>query len=578
MSTMSHDRTIAVERRVNSAVWSAWADALGFISELTDEAGLRRRMGGGHELREPVKWQRRVGGKFGVTTNLPAGTYSDDTQLRLAVGRAIRPSGFDPEVFAKVELPIWTSYALGGGRASKAAAASITNPAVPWFGNFFKDWTAAGGNGAAMRIQPHVWAAPNPGPNGSYLMDVLADAVITHGHPRALVGALFHAMSLGYALDRGTVPLPEHWLVMIDEMHQYPSSLREHPVLSLWCAAWERESGQSFDDVWKATLVEVTEMLPAAEVFASEGATAAAVAGESASFDQIYVRLIQELGLQAPETRGSGTGTVVAALALALAGAEFPLPILRLAVGALGTDTDTIASMAAALLGAVRSESPPGPLMDREYIEAEAGRLAAIALGEQPESKFSYPDLLRWEPPKTQADAVGLIDGVPAVAGLGVCDRMENAGSVKNFTWSWASLDFGQTVLVKHRSTLVELAETQHPGLRQSRPTVPPRGQQLEIEPASAEPTVSEVGAAEIVEPEFSSASSVYRRRIPRRDQDLNVDAMLDWVRARGYSDEAVGYAVRRIAELGTTEQMIAFTSTLKAEIKVRREPHRRSD
>lgn len=87
-----------------SALWAAYGDALGWISELTDATGLRRRTVG-TPLCRPIGWTRRIGGRSGITTVLPQGCYSDDSQLRLATSRAIRPDGFDVEAFAKVELP-----------------------------------------------------------------------------------------------------------------------------------------------------------------------------------------------------------------------------------------------------------------------------------------------------------------------------------------------------------------------------------------------------------------------------------------------------------------------------------------
>lgn len=562
MSTTSHDRTAAVQRRVNSAIWAAWADALGFISELTDPAGLRRRLGD-CDLDEPVAWSRRVGGKFGATTTLPAGTYSDDTQLRLAVGRAIRPAGFDPEAFAKVELPVWTSYALGGGRASKAAASNISSPTVPWFGNFFKGWTAAGGNGAAMRIQPHVWAAHSPAEHGPHLMDVLADSIITHGHPRALVGSLFHAISLGFTLDRGFLPTPTDWATIIESMHRYPSLLRENAELSMWCSSWERETGRPIDAAWKATLIEVSEMLPAAEEFSLKASSAAAQ-GDLREISDLYEQLVTRLALRSPESRGSGTSSAVAALAVSLAGSEYPREILRLIVGALGTDTDTIATMAAALVGAVTAETPPGPIMDRDYIAAEAARLAGIALGEQTESGFSYPDLLRWDPPRTQADALGVIGQTPALAGLGLCEKLETAASTSAFTWSWATLDLGQTVLVKHRVPLKELLESQRPAPRAASSTATQMGQ-----PQDPDPGIVQLDDVE--NPQRPNLSEEHQKS--PTSQDVNVDAMLTWLRRQGYTDSAIGYAVRRISEVGTREQMIAFTATLQAEIKNREAP-----
>lgn len=113
---------------------------------------------------------------------LPAGCWSDDTQLRLSVSRAISNHGFDVECFARIELPVWTSYALGAGRASIKAARNMEKGKQPWHVQYFPGWFNAGGNGAAMRIQPHVWSSP--GLNGEYMRDVIIDSVCTHGHPR----------------------------------------------------------------------------------------------------------------------------------------------------------------------------------------------------------------------------------------------------------------------------------------------------------------------------------------------------------------------------------------------------------
>ena len=118
----------------------------------------------------------------------------------MAVSRSVNGHGFDVETFARIELPVWLSYALGAGRASKAAAKNLGKPRTLWYANTYSGWVNAGGNGAAMRIQPHVWASPNL--DGDYMLDVIVDAVCTHGHPRALVGACFHAA--------GARALPQH--------------------------------------------------------------------------------------------------------------------------------------------------------------------------------------------------------------------------------------------------------------------------------------------------------------------------------------------------------------------------------
>ncbi len=209
-----------------SAVWAAYGDALGFITELANEGRVEYRSGSSNVTRT-IEWRRRIGGLTGTTIILPAGTYSDDTQLRLSTSRAIRGDGaFDVSAFAKVELPAWANYALGAGNSSREAAANLARTSATWYSNFFKNkWASyihGGGNGAAMRIQPHVWSAPDLKNHDLIFRDVIRNAICTHGHPRGIVGACFHAATLARAFDCGTPPT-------IEDSVEITSSLRSLP-------------------------------------------------------------------------------------------------------------------------------------------------------------------------------------------------------------------------------------------------------------------------------------------------------------------------------------------------------------
>jgi hypothetical protein len=48
----------------------------------------------------------------------------------------------------------------------------------------------------------------------------------------------------------------------------------------------------------------------------------------------------------------------------------------------------------------------------------------------------------------------------------------------------------------------------------------------------------------------------------------VNIDQMLVWVARRGYSEIAIGYATRRIAQLGTMEQLVAFTTAVRDKVR----------
>lgn len=575
MSAVHGRRT---RRVVGSMLWSAWADALGFISELTDEAGLRRRLGG-KPLDAPVVWTRRVGGRFGVDVRLPAGCYSDDTQLRLATARAISSRGFDVEAFARIELPVWPAYALGGGRASKAAAANLAKSGVPWFGNFFDGWTNAGGNGVAMRVQPHIWAAPQPADLGPHLIDVLLNAVTTHGHPRALVGAVLHALALGSTLDSGEVPSPDQWPALLDLTEQAIKLVDDHPELSsLWRTSWEKTTQRHLTDAWRETVDECRQVLPDAQLAVEALAKAEEVA-DAVSRDSAYKTLIGALGLADEKTRGSGTATVIAALVLAAAYPNDPSAGALLSARALGTDTDTIATMAAAIAGAVSDLPLPAPLMDVEYLTAEATRLADIAAG-QPTEPFSYPDPVLWFPPQTQIDTVGTVDGTLALAGMGWLEPMPNSEphEARGAVWQWMRSDFGATFLLKRRAEARPLPVGARPFRRQRRPDDHDNAQQAplpldDIGNATTE-RVTTRGHAGTVD---LSGTGTYRPEVSERHREVNVDQMLSWVARRGYSDRDIGQAMRILVARGTLEQAIAFTTALWASAKNRAHPNHES-
>src|SRR4051812_20408835 len=201
-STSERARAEATSR---SALWAAYGDALGFMSELVGRPSALAQRLGADRVEGLQPWRRRVGGKFGIELTLPAGTYSDDTQLRLATSRAIRSSGrFDIESFSKVELPIFLAYELGGGRGTRAAASELAKRSTRWANNFFDkngaSYVGGGGNGAAMRIQPHVWASRSYAPE-EFLGDVFANSICTHGHARGFIGAAWHAISLASAME-----------------------------------------------------------------------------------------------------------------------------------------------------------------------------------------------------------------------------------------------------------------------------------------------------------------------------------------------------------------------------------------
>ena len=440
---------VSINQVINSAIWAAYGDALGFITELADASGVMKRAGV-ESVNKTIPWKRLVGGRFGATIDLPEGCYSDDTQLRLATSRAIRGSGdFDVEAFAKVEIPVWLSYALGAGRGTKIAAASLAKDNINWFSNFF-DGTAGryvdtGGNGAAMRIQPHVWSAR--GNTDSYLRDVLRNSICTHGHARGFLGAVFHAVCLAHALESHAYPGPDAWEKAVKVFSLLPEIVHGDSSLSaFWLPTWERLSEISLSD---AILKVQEECMRDIELVISLPA--------DAEPESAYHELVRRMGGLDDKQRGSGTKTAILGAVLPwLFPANDPENSLQTAANLLGSDTDTIATMAGAIIGAVSEVVPSGQISDQKYIQDEARRMYAIRQGETTAS-FLYPDILRWQAPRTQLDAVGKDGENLYVAGLGLANPIgaEIGGRGKDETiWQWLKMDFGQIILAKRRKNL----------------------------------------------------------------------------------------------------------------------------
>ena len=516
-------------------LWAAYGDALGFISELTDEKGLRRRTRGA-PLDRLMAWTRRVGGRGGVNVELPAGCWSDDTQLRMAVSRSIGNHGFDVETFARIELPVWPSYGLGGGRASKAAAKNLSASGALWYANTFPGWCDAGGNGAAMRIQPHLWASADL--DGGYLLDVITDSICTHGHPRAIVGACFHASALAHCLQTGTTPTLDECAETAANLGDALSLIQSHQNLStVWVGLWEKETGRQFQEVWQATVVELCDALNQA---------ANAVEGTS-SLTEGYAAVSDRLGLTDKRQQGSGILTTAAAAALA-ALAPSPYEGISAAANAIGSDTDTIATMAGALLGACdAAPQPPEEPLDSPYLLSEADRLTAISQGNQVTS-HQYPDTLTWIAPQTQADALVANNGQLAVEGLGLVKELDSDlawSPRKDFAWQWLQTDFGQTLLIKRRPE-VRLQQTGNT-----------------LTPPPAPHSSSQNRQSSKVDKQVSSSSS----EAPSA-QGFNIDGVINYAKKNIDDNKALGLSLRQTARSGTVEEMIALATAMREELR----------
>lgn len=544
---------------ISSALWAAAGDALGWMTELArGESGVAHRTGSA-TVSVPVKWQRMIGGRAGPRVDLPAGTYSDDTQLRLAVSRAIRGDGeFDVEAFAKVEITVWPSYALGAGLGTKAAASNLSRRGVNWFSNFFdssgQQYISGGGNGAAMRIQPHVWASTAKSAE-TMIANVLRDALVTHGHPHGFCGAIFHALCVAHALEHRSVPKPSDWLRFIEDLSVVPTLIEADPQLAaFWQSAWENSSGRTIASAIQTMQTEASEDLIAVRE---------TLEGDPA---RSYQMLLERIGCLTQRFRGSGFKTALAAVALAWLYRDRPIEeALALSANELESDTDTIATMAGAILGCVHVSEPQWTIQDRPYIAQEATRLAAIA-GGRPQDSFTYPDLGHWSPPTRQTASVGLNGRGLALAGLGAIEPVGSEYAAGDTVWQWFTLSFGQTILAKRRAVVEDKLEgSQLPGERQA-----PAPQKSTVLATKSQASLFDEGKKEARKPQEQSEVA------GRSAEKSGIDYWTDVVIQHEFDDLTLGRVFNRILEeTRSADSAVAFAAII-AKAKLARERRRR--
>ena len=122
---------------------------------------------------------------------------------------------------------------------------------------------------------------------------------------------------------------------------------------------------ESFAKAWKKTVDECrAAILAIAEIPKQE-------AGKG------YEAIINRLMLRDPARRGNGMLTALAAVGLIWCEPR-PEEALSIAANMIGTDTDTIATMAGAILGVNAESDPPVEVLDTELFISESNRLSAI--------------------------------------------------------------------------------------------------------------------------------------------------------------------------------------------------------
>lgn len=431
---------------------SAIGDALGWITEFEKSSQSLKEKFGTEKIDKFYAWQKTVGGRFyGYIDNIKAGSYSDDTQLLLAVARSIKADGsLDHNHFAKIELANWLDYARGGGRTVKTAADKIQRKSVQWFNNFYNfkvngennDYRQSGANGAAMRVLPIALA--NLGDVEKIKEEIFCNSIITHGHPRALLGAMLY----GYAVNQIIVIRPEdfNWenyitQIGLDFPKKFDLSFFNKPELKEWLKEWNKSSNKPFELVYEEILIETQQYLR--------------LVYQNIKQNISVQETLQKLGCFASATKGSGTSTVIAGIYLATKFHNEPLQAIIEAVNSLGSDTDSIAAFAGGLVGALHGHKiiPEQwkSVQDVEYLDSISERLLAISEDrlEEENSNFPTEKKLLNKPHNDDFELNQEIEFIPLGNGKIVnIDRQSTLTKGKYNLIIEADLEIGQSILV----------------------------------------------------------------------------------------------------------------------------------
>lgn len=312
---------------------TAIGDALGWPNE--PRSGNKSK---GSEVNEFfVEWIRSCKYPYCHYEKILPGEYSDDTQMTLSVARSIITGDWE-KFLAEKELPFWLNYERGGGGALLKAAKSCKEGLLLWKSNYTRGYFNVGGNGAAMRILPHVIATAKMRNITILMMDVIKDTLITHGHPRAFLGATCYAYALDYLLRKETVlEYGELVTAVIDGQNDWGANLNPD-VFGKWLSIAQQHNEYDFYTEWENTRARMIKQLEFIRASLKKGLI----------LDDIKVLTDLECFGKA---NGAGDVAALAAIYLASRYANNPALGIKVPAFSFGADTDTIASITGGLLG-----------------------------------------------------------------------------------------------------------------------------------------------------------------------------------------------------------------------------------
>lgn len=284
-----------------------------------------------------VEWTRSSNNPRWHDEKILPGEYSDDTQLTLSVARSIITGDWE-HFFAEKELPFWLQYERGGGGAVLKAAKALKRGFMPWQSDYARDYFNAGGNGAAMRILPHVIAAAGKSDTKKLMLDIAKNTRLTHGHPRAFLGAACYAYALDYLLKKDSVlEYGELVDVVLDGQTEWGAALDSN-AFGDWVYTAQQFCNYDFSAEWSFTLERMADRLK----YIQESLKKGLILDDK--------KVLTELECFS-KANGAGDVAALAAIYLLSRYANNPSLGIKIPAFSFGVDTDTIASMTGGLMG-----------------------------------------------------------------------------------------------------------------------------------------------------------------------------------------------------------------------------------
>jgi ADP-ribosylglycohydrolase len=296
------------DRALGAFYGLALGDALGMPTQSMSRAEIARRYGPIRTLRDAVADQP-------IAPSMPAGSITDDTEQAMLLARLLISGGgrVVPEVFAKALLEWEADVARRGssdllGPSTKRALELLGDGTPPE-----EAGRTGTTNGAAMRITPVAIAtAPDL---GRLVEAVVSTSEITHNTNLGIAAAAAVAAAVSAGIDGADL----HTALDLAERAADEGGRCGH-----WCAGGEIAARIGWVRRWVRDLGD----------------------GDSERGDTVGDAVYAVVG-----TSVAAQESVVAAFALVEALGSSPIDVLATAAG-LGGDTDTIAAIAGAILGA----------------------------------------------------------------------------------------------------------------------------------------------------------------------------------------------------------------------------------